>query len=160
MMAANGRTVVFQSFATDLIPGDYNDRRDVFVLQLGEADSDADGLDDGWEMAYFGTLARDGKADFDNDGQSDWQEFLAGTDPTKSGSVLRIMTLTVSGAGATKVIWSAAPGRSYQVEFKDNLSDSNWNCFPDFITASSTTASFLDNSSSADHRFYRVRLAP
>ena len=35
MLAADGRTVVFQSFASDLVPGDYNYRRDVFVLRLG-----------------------------------------------------------------------------------------------------------------------------
>ena len=31
VLSADGRTVAFQSFAGDLVPGDYNDTRDVFI---------------------------------------------------------------------------------------------------------------------------------
>src|SRR5206468_942809 len=55
VLAPDGRTVAFQSFASDLVPGDYNQTRDIFVVHLGGADSDGDGLDDDWEMAYFNT---------------------------------------------------------------------------------------------------------
>ena len=37
-------------------------------------------MDDEWEMAYFSTLARNGTGDFDGDGQTDLQEFLAAYD--------------------------------------------------------------------------------
>jgi hypothetical protein len=60
------------------------------VLRLG---LDGDGMDDDWEMAHFGTLDRDGTGDFDGDGHTDLEEFLAGTDPTNSGSILRAMLL-------------------------------------------------------------------
>jgi Tol biopolymer transport system component len=36
VLGADGRTVVFRSFAGDLVPGDYNDLSDIFVLRLGE----------------------------------------------------------------------------------------------------------------------------
>lgn len=55
-------------------------------------DTDCDGMDDAWEWRYFGTLARDGRDDFDHDGISDLDEFLRGTDPTVSESV-RTFTL-------------------------------------------------------------------
>ncbi len=45
-------------------------------------DSDGDGMDDDWEREHFGDLSRDGTGDFDGDGISDLQEFLAGYDPT------------------------------------------------------------------------------
>jgi hypothetical protein len=161
VLAADGRTVVFQSFASDLVPGDYNDRRDVFVLRLGGPDTDKDGMDDDWEMVYFGTLARDGTGDFDGDGQTDAQEFQAGTDPTNTNSVLRVLTLTPLGGGSTRVIWSAAPGKRYQVQFKDNLSDSGWTILPGVTIPSGTTASMADNAVGVgDRRFYRVILAP
>jgi len=160
-LAADGRTVVFQSMAGDLVAGDFNGRRDVFVLHLGGADTDHDGMDDDWEMAYFGTLARDGTGDFDNDGRTDLQEFLAGTDPTSDGSVLRVLTLSSLGAGGTRVIWSASPGKSYRVQFKDNVDDSGWNYLPGTIIAPGTTAGTVDNSSTGvSHRFYRAVLAP
>ena len=45
-------------------------------------DSDGDGMLDAWEMQYFGSLDRDGSGDFDQDGISDLEEFLYGSDPT------------------------------------------------------------------------------
>ena len=159
LLAANGRTVLFQSFASDLVAGDYNQTRDVFVLRLGGADTDMDGMDDDWEMAYFGTLDRDGTADFDGDGQTDRQEFLAGTDPTNKGSILRVLTLNLLGGGGTRVIWSAAPGKTYQVQFKETLPDSPWNDVGGPVLANGTTASLMDYSAAnASHRFYRAVL--
>ena len=67
--------------ASDLVDGDYNDAADVFVLHLGGPDTDGDGLEDDWEMAYFNTLTRDGSGDYDGDGLTDKEELVAGTDP-------------------------------------------------------------------------------
>jgi len=158
VLAADGRTVLFQSFASDLIAGDYNDARDVFVLHLEGPDTDGDGIDDGWEMAYFGTLARDGSGDFDGDGQTDLQEYIAGTDPTGNNSTLRVLTLTLMGGGGTKLIWSATPGKSYQVQFKDCLGDpAGWTNLPGVAVANGTTMSTVDTTAATgDHRFYRV----
>jgi len=49
-------------------------------------DEDKDGMDDDWEMEHFNTLDRDGTGDFDNDGISDLDEYLNGTDPTSSNA--------------------------------------------------------------------------
>ncbi len=43
--------------------------------------SDGDALPDEWEMAHFGDLSHDGRADSDNDGMDDLAEYRAGTDP-------------------------------------------------------------------------------
>jgi hypothetical protein len=50
------------------------------------ADSDLDGMDDGWEALFFGDLSRDGTADFDSDGLTDYQEFIGATDPAAGGA--------------------------------------------------------------------------
>lgn len=49
---------------------------------LFRTDRYGDGMDDAWELAYFGTLDRDGTDDIDGDCASDLTEFCAGTDPT------------------------------------------------------------------------------
>ena len=49
-------------------------------------DSDYDGLSDDWEMQHFGTLDQDGNGDFDNDGVSNLDEYLNGTDPAASNA--------------------------------------------------------------------------
>lgn len=54
----------------------------VMLTVFPEGDSDGDGLDDEWEILYFGDLSHDGSADFDGDGISDKDEYLQGTDPT------------------------------------------------------------------------------
>jgi Tol biopolymer transport system component len=160
LMAADGRTVVFQSFANDLIAGDYNDRRDIFVLRLGGVDSDGDGLDDDWEMTYFGDLSRDGTGDFDHDGQTDREEFLAGTNPTSDESLLRVITVSSINGGNTTLIWLAVPGRTYRVQFKDSVEQAEWQQLPVDVTAIASTASAVDSGGTHAHRFYRVLRLP
>ncbi len=41
-----------------------------------DLDSDNDGMDDDWELLFFGDLSHDGTADSDADGYTDLQEFL------------------------------------------------------------------------------------
>jgi Tol biopolymer transport system component len=155
VVARDGRSMVFQSFANDLVEGDYNQERDIFILRLGVGDSDSDGMDDDWEVAQFGDLNRDGAGDQDGDGQTDLQEFLAGTNPTNSGSILRVLTITrLRGSGSTTVVWSAVAGRSYVVQYKDSL-DATWTNASGAIEADSTSMSFA-HSSSSPQRFYRV----
>jgi Tol biopolymer transport system component len=157
ILAADGRTVVFQSFATDFAPGSYYDTRNIFTVRLGGSDTDQDGLEDDWELAYFGDLSRDGTGDYDQDGLTDLQEFTTGTDPTNVGSVFRAYTVTASG-GNTTVFWSAVPGKIYRVEYKDNIEDANWTELST-ATAGGTTGSALDATPNTSHRFYRVVLA-
>lgn len=47
------------------------------------ADTDFDGLNDAWEMLFFGDLSKDGLADNDHDSFTDYEEHEAHTDPTK-----------------------------------------------------------------------------
>jgi Tol biopolymer transport system component len=161
ILGADGRTVIFQSFAPDLAPWDYNGNRDWFVLSLYSEDSDGDGMDDDWEMAYFGTLSRDGTGDFDGDGRTDLQEFICGTVPTNESSVLRVWTMVSFGTGERTILWNALPGRTYRVQFKNSISDSAWHDLPGEVTASSGTGSKVDNSAGmSGQRYYRVVLAP
>src|SRR5262249_50901583 len=60
-------------------------------------DSDADGLPDSWELTYFGNLTNTATANFDGDGSSNLQEFLDGTNPTNSASVLFPLTVFTEG---------------------------------------------------------------
>ena len=161
VLAADGRTVAFQSFASDLAGGDFNDKRDVFLLKLGSADSDGDGMDDDWEMAYFNTLARDGSSDFDNDGVSDLAEFRAGTDPTNSNSVFRVLTVAPAGGGSALLLWTGNPARTYRAEFKDDLGATNWTALSGSISWNGATAALTDASATnSAHRYYRVLRLP
>lgn len=47
-------------------------------------DSDSDELPDDWEQFWFGSLSQTGGGDYDSDGFTNLEEYLAGTDPTVS----------------------------------------------------------------------------
>ncbi len=160
VLAADGRTLLFQSFASDLIADDFNETADVFVLRLGGTDSDRDGMDDDWEVAYFSTLARDGSGDFDVDGSSDAAEHQLGTDPTNAGSVFQVLKLTRDGGLTTKLLWNSMPGLTYRVQFKDDLLASGWSEASQTVTAAGTTAVWTEQGQSPENRFYRVLLVP
>ena len=159
VLASNGRTLGFQSFASDLLLGDLNRRRDVFLVQLGGEDTDGDAMEDDWEMAHFNTLDRDGTGDFDLDGQTDLAEFQSGTDPTNELSLLRILRLTSVPGNEVVLQWSAVPGRRYQVQCIDEVDSPTWNDCGAPLTASSTHLSWWDtNPAPGGSRYYRVAL--
>lgn len=78
-------------------------------------DSDADGLDDGWEMAKFGTLAYGPKDDPDADGFSNAQEQLMGTHPLVSNFPLQLDISRWNGQLA-RLSWLGSTNFIYEVK--------------------------------------------
>ena len=73
-------------------------------------DYDNDGLPDCWELAYWPSIYSYGAAsDPDNDGVSNLQEYLDGTDPTNPLSMLARLTLNPIGPGTAAVLPGAGP---------------------------------------------------
>ncbi len=120
----DGRFVTFVSTVPDLVPGDGNDRPDVFGLSLEATvagDTDRDGLADAWELTHFGNLNQTADGDADEDGRNNLNEFIAGTNPTSSASVFRISVSHPSAAEIT-LTWQSQLEVSYVVETAPSLS--------------------------------------
>jgi hypothetical protein len=64
-------------------------------------DSDGDGIADAWETTYFTNLNQNALADFDNDGISNRDEFLDGTNPTNSASAFFRLSIFSDGGQVT-----------------------------------------------------------
>jgi hypothetical protein len=90
----------------------------------------------------------------DDDGHTDRQEFLAGTNPTENASLLRVVSIAAPGSTTRQLVWSATPGRTYLVQFKDSLLD-EWSTLSGSVRAVASTAGVVDDSSNT-LRFYRV----
>ncbi len=155
-----GTTVAFLDLGSGLAPGDLNRVQDAFGYWV---DSDGDGIPDWWMMKYFGhptgqagdlSLASD---DADGDGASNLQEYLAGTDPNNPGSVFRLAAVA-PGNGTISLTWPAAPGRSYQIQYKTNLDDAVWLTAPGSLSVIGSQGYYL---APADQpcNFYRALLS-
>lgn len=70
---------------------------EIFVTTVA-ADTDQDGLPDEWELKYFGEEPAGPGEDSDGDGQTNLQEFQAGTDPKNFYNGVNPLTETLHGA--------------------------------------------------------------
>jgi len=154
----DGTKIIFESYASDLVVGDFNLERDIFVAQLQLPDSDNDGLPDDWELTYFNKLDRDGTEDSDTDGHDDLAEFRAGTSPINSASILQAIAVTGVGSGTTTVMWSSVPGRTYQLQSRDDFGTPGWSDVGGPVMATGARASVPDPNPGDPDRFYRVVL--
>ena len=112
---------------------------------------------------YQHGLLTDGSADSadpDRDGLNNWQEWVAGTDPTNAVSVLRVAPLTGSVSGMV-VSWLSATNHIYSVERSTNLG-----AHPPFqvlatgIPGQAGTTTFTDTNAPAPGPvFYRVSVS-
>jgi hypothetical protein len=162
-LGMDGRTVVFDSFASDLASGDDNRVRDAFCARLPFSDLEGDGMDDAWEITMFGDVHRNGQADADQDGMNDRNEYLAGTDPGNGESLLRMHALALADGRRVTIYWSAVPGKTYRVQWSPRLSEeARWQDLPGDVLALDEIASKVDDTidEGGQERYYRIRIIP
>lgn len=119
-----------------------------------------------WLVQHFGCTndpAAAPHADPDGDGQDNYTEFLAGTDPTTNASVFRILSALTEGSDL-RVTWLCGGGRTNVLQTTTNLG-ANWSdVSPNIVLGGSgvSTTNFLDAGAvtNTPARYYRVRLLP
>jgi Domain of unknown function (DUF5011)/HYR domain len=70
---------------------------------------------------------------------------------------LKVQTLT---GGKRSISWSSKSGKSYKVQYKDNLLATNWTDLPGTVTATGAVSVITDGSTGAAQRYYRVMMLP
>lgn len=124
-------------------------------------DTDNDGLPNDWEQSHgFDPLAPNGDDDFDGDGLSNLQEFMAGTDPTNSASVFGITGITPEGNDMC-VTWATAANKTNALQATGFPATNFSDIFIVTNTLSATT-NYVDSGAATNSpvRLYRVRLVP
>jgi hypothetical protein len=101
-------------------------------------------------------------ADQDADGMNNSAEEIAGTSPFDASSRLQVFPLSPS-AGAMTLTWSSVPGKTYRVQWSDNLGTGSFGSSAQspLITASQgSSTSWTDPTATGSRRFYRVMVVP
>jgi len=148
--------------AADVLPNlesVVNGGRRLNLRRIVDGDADAagvigngDGLPDWWELETVGdldTLSIDG--DHDNDGLTDWQEFLVGSDPddANSGAMIGIIP-------NLELTSPLPPFREYQIETA-NAIDQAWRPFND-LGVSSESGVLHAITNTIDRAFFRLSI--
>jgi hypothetical protein len=105
-------------------------------------DTDHDGVPDYWEAAHSlnSSNAADASLDSDHDGRTNFEEYIANTNPQQSNSVLRIISAARIGAGQNMITWASIGGTRYRIQFLDRGQSQGWN----FVDVPQTLARELD----------------
>ena len=86
-------------------------------------DTDADGLADAWETLYYNPAQYGPNDDPDGDGQSNADEYVAGTSPTNGTDATRLRILSAAPAVFE---FNGKAGRTYTLELMASTDGSEW----------------------------------
>lgn len=124
-----------------------------FVTTL--VDADVDGIPDNWENAHGLSPANSGDAgaDADGDGSSNYQEYIAGTNPTNALSRLAVGIMVADGQAA--VSFPAVSNRTYSIQFQEAL-NGEWLGLSEIIAQPGNRMEVFKDQTGVSNRFYRV----
>lgn len=157
----------FVEGATDLDgnPRIVNGKVDIgaYEYQAGsQADVDDDAIEDAWEIFWFGDHAIANQfSDWDGDGSYDWQEALAGTNPTNECSLLEMERPAVSMVASGIVVrWQSVTDKYYRIARSTNLT-LGFNWILTGIAGQAADTAVTDSTANASRpNYYRVGIEP
>jgi PKD repeat protein len=112
---------------------------------------------DDWYLDHFGTLAYSDTDDPDHDGMSNLAEYIAGTDPTDSTSLLKLTEAVTPPANPGEFIirWQSVTGRVYTLQATTNLM-TGFTALTNGLPATPTVNVYTDKVNGVGQKFYRV----
>lgn len=123
-----------------------------------------DGVNDAWQVQYFGVgnpNAAPG-VDGDGDGQPTGYEFYAGTNPTDGNSYFRFRIDAVPGQATHKnlVFSPRVGGRTYTVHYKTDFNTPDWEKLEGFsVLDAGPQRTVTDTNAVGTSKFYRVEIS-
>ncbi len=115
------RVVVANSNTTLYVVADAVQFVDPVQLAMVD-DRDSDGLPDWWERWYFlSETGADPNLDADDDGLTNYQEYLTGTDPLDPASRFVMRAVLDATPNQAVVFWPSTTNHTYRLEVSDDL---------------------------------------
>jgi len=135
-----------------------------FTVNIPCEDLDTLGLCDDWEHQYFGNIGHLPDFDEDNDGLTNQEEFIAGTDPNDPSSFFQFISSEPYASGGVegfKVDWRSADGRSYSLLRSSTLLPGNFSVIASNLVGLPPVNSFIDtNAVPPGPYFYNLFIQP
>jgi len=113
-----------------------------------------DGIPDSWRLLWFGSVSNAlsaANADPDGDGASNWEEYVAGTNPLDATSVFQLLP-----GGSSTLQWPSVVNKSYTIQSSSSLSPGNWTTRAGNILGSGQTMQWIDTNATGQALFYRA----
>jgi hypothetical protein len=117
-----------------------------------------DGIPDTWRLLYFGTVSNAlsaAGADPDGDGASNWQEFVAGTNPQDATSVFKFLPALSSPGSSFTLQWPSVVNKNYTVQSSASA-EGGWSAMASNLVGNSQVLQWTDTNISSSARFYRA----
>lgn len=129
---------------------------------LATDDTVGDGIPNAWRAQYFGGngTSTNGNScatcDFDHDGTSNYQEYIADTNPTNASSVFQIQG--ASNQTGIDVYYQSSASRKYTLYYRTNLVLGGWTNVPTqtAVAGSGGVDKLTDPRPSPEQRLYRI----
>jgi hypothetical protein len=131
------------------------------ISNSDDPDDDNDGMPDAWEIGYFGaTNAVNGGAldDWDQDGACNICEWVAGTDPTREGSVFAATGFEMP-AGLV-LSWFSESNKTYSIQRSDTLDGDFSDSVVTGIPATPPVNTQAFPADTAERSYYRIGVEP
>lgn len=116
---------------------------------------DGDGIPDTWAYQYSGNATGVvASADSDDDGYTNYQEYMFGTNPTNAQSRFEFSCSAPADKNYAGLYFTTATERDYTIEYRTSLTDGSWK--PLFTMPGSGSPLNLKDYNIGQQRFYRV----
>ena len=150
--------VLSVGFARDGYPTLLAERQ---VYAVANDDSNNDGIPDSYERQWglpVGSL--DPAANDDTDPHSNYEEYIANTDPTDGNDFLVVDSMAWV-TNSVAIQFESRSNRNYFVEYQDSMLATNWNLatpLTDPIEGTGQSNQFLDTLPNPTSRYYRLEV--
>jgi hypothetical protein len=109
-------------------------------------------------LLYFGTVSNAlsaADADPDGDGASNWQEYVAGTNPLDATSVFEFLPATTPAGNGFVLQWPSVVNKHYTVQSSPSIDSGSWTTIATNLTGTGQAMQWTDSSASTA-KFYRA----
>ena len=185
-ISPDGRFIAYRSFATNLVPFDFNDAPDLFVYDTAShatilVSVNTDGSSSAADRSFQPVFSADSQSLF----FQSWALDISGPDFNTGCDIFAVNLAALpftgtNGLGATNaasvfyvqlvpngifnsdptLAWPLAAGKIYQAQFTTNLAAPVWQDLPGNVTFTGASGYVSDPAPATGQRFYRVVASP